>query len=342
MSKASDTADLEPWLGRGQHVNAGDGVVFSGVGALSRRSLRDVSQWVEDIYTFGEYAYGVKDSPTADRRKRRKRNPDSSTPSEAKGQISVPSRTTSPSSPAPGIPPPIVRAAQSSLDKASNAVDSSRRNQRSPGPVNSSLADTESWMRYLTLGYGTTWGGKRSYDGERNSAANAGDVREPSPEVSMRYVEPEPEIDRRQERLKRQVQLENSGYFVIGLKGSMEEDQVDDDNDDGHWNNRIPLRTVHVEVLNAVPETPNSDSERPAYVEELSPTPTSGRKLSRLRAVVYVVSCLILGDTVLLTLALASSIRLYVPISSTHRVTDSGYLLSELAYLLLTVASPTE
>lgn len=77
---ASDDAALPesealPWMGSGNHPIASDGIVFGGVGAIARPSLRNISLWMRQIYTYGEYAYGVRDNPLRERRKRRRRNP---------------------------------------------------------------------------------------------------------------------------------------------------------------------------------------------------------------------------------------------------------------------------
>ncbi|KAH6649710.1 hypothetical protein F5144DRAFT_635836 [Chaetomium tenue] len=55
----------EGWLGLGNEVGVEDGVVFLGAGALSRPSLRSVAGWMEDVYTWGESAYGVFDGSAA-------------------------------------------------------------------------------------------------------------------------------------------------------------------------------------------------------------------------------------------------------------------------------------
>ncbi|KAK1816797.1 hypothetical protein LTR12_008838 [Friedmanniomyces endolithicus] len=75
---ASDDTSLPdsetlPWMGSGSQPAASDGVIFSGVGAIARPSLRTVSLWMRQIYTYGEYAYGVRDNPVRERRKRRPR-----------------------------------------------------------------------------------------------------------------------------------------------------------------------------------------------------------------------------------------------------------------------------
>lgn len=69
-----------PWMGSGREPTAADGIIFGGVGALERQSLRDVSLWMRQIYTNGDYAYGIKDNPQRERRKRRRHNPPLPTP----------------------------------------------------------------------------------------------------------------------------------------------------------------------------------------------------------------------------------------------------------------------
>ncbi|PVI07927.1 hypothetical protein DM02DRAFT_504251, partial [Periconia macrospinosa] len=166
--------------------------------------------------------------------------------------------TTSNRSLPPGIPPPIVKAVETSLSKAS--ADASASNVDSKGgsePLLASLGDTETWVKYLTLGYGTAWGTGRANDQTptQDSVSESQDGRL----TALRHVEPEPDIDVVAERLKAQIHSENHGYFAIGLKGDMDEADVDDENDDGDWNNRTVLRTVYVRLEpKAEPETPGS------------------------------------------------------------------------------------
>lgn len=296
--------ETEPWIGSGKHVNAADGLVFSGLGAISRKSLRDVSHWVESIYAHGEYSYGVRDNPTTDRKKRRRRNlkPEtessaSKEPSDIQNKRSHVGVSHSDSGTPLGIPPPIVKAAESSLDKASAAVESANARgedsqKQEYKPMLASLGDTETWMKYMTLGYGTAWGGKKPVEAPQASAQPQVQVRTPSPDA-MRYIEPTPDVDLAEEKLKLQIQQENEGYFLIGLKGDMQDLDVDDENDEGNWNNRIPLRTIHVQVDRTVTSlmTPSLESdETPQYEKQLGLQPPTLDKLSRLRPVVYVVS----------------------------------------------------
>ncbi|KAJ4294554.1 hypothetical protein N0V90_008245 [Kalmusia sp. IMI 367209] len=243
----TDASDLEPWIGSGSAPTAADGIVFSGVGAIARRSLRDLSQWVETIYSHGDYAYGLRDNPTTDRRKRRRRNPLSPASAEPFARTVRQNHQSAHSPPAvkpmpvqsPGIPPPLVKAVETSLDKASTAVEASQDNSTDKSePLLASLGDSETWMKYLTLGYGTAWGGSRKPQLIEDPAIQDSAQDNTSPEAPMRFVDPEPDIDHAVEKLKAQIQQENAGYFAIGLKGDLGEEDVDDFNDDGEWNNR--------------------------------------------------------------------------------------------------------
>lgn len=59
------------WIGSGNDPDAEDGAIFLGSGTLSKKSLRDLANWVEDLYRWGAYAYGVFDDSKASRRSRR-------------------------------------------------------------------------------------------------------------------------------------------------------------------------------------------------------------------------------------------------------------------------------
>lgn len=107
----------------------------------------------------------------------------------------------------------------------------------------------------------------------------------------MRYVEPAPDVDVVEEKRKAQVQAENDGYFLVGLKGDMVEADMDDDNDQGNWNARIPLRTVYVEQANKPASSSESDdTNSDGAVSSGSGTAEKLRlDKQRLRPVVYVV-----------------------------------------------------
>lgn len=150
--------DHQPWLGSDQCPQPSDGVIFTGVGAISRSSLCRVSHWMDWIYRYGDAAYGVGENPNSIRRRKQRRRvrppaPTPTPPSE------VPNRTTS-ESPAPGrvssprIPPPLVTATPPQPPKT-NALSREQRDESTEDP--STLFGTETLMKYLTLGYGSSW-----------------------------------------------------------------------------------------------------------------------------------------------------------------------------------------
>jgi hypothetical protein len=359
--KTLEVSEEEPWIGAGRNVHAEDGVVFSGLGAVSRKSLRDLSHWVETMYSHGEHAYGVRDNPTSDRKRRQKSKlkppPDpkaDAKPEKPAQEPPPPTRNEIPRLPSsngsstlpPGIPPPIVKAAEVSLDKAAAAVESNRSRGGSPAPesksIMASLGDTETWVKYATLGYGTAWGGKKSAEDSQSTvsalvpatAPIPAPIRErtPSPEA-MRYIDPTPDVDLAEEKIKLQIRLENDGYFLIGLKSDMQDLDFDDDNNEGNWNNRIPLRTIHAEVDNKGNSLRTNDadsdittppSERPQYERDISfQSSTTKNELSRLRPVVYVVSAIPHSFSSLLIM-ISSTVPLYTPSSSNIAPTPSA------------------
>lgn len=303
--KPALTQDTEPWMGCGHHPGPGDGVVFSGVGAVSKKSLNDVTDWVQTLYAYGDHAYGVKDNPGSDRRKRRKRDP----PQPQNGHVRPPPRRSS-TRDHPTIPPPIIAAAEQSLDRASAAASASAEE----GSRSQSPAHGDKWTKYLTLGYGSSWGpgsSKESTSEPGNDASAAPFPPEAPAEQetrhrahSMQYVEPEPEGRSLEDKINAQIRVENEGHFIIGLKGGLDDELEDDPSDDEgtgglESNNRTLLRTLYVEVLRPPAPTRQLSSES----RTSAPTVSDGkRKYTRLRIVVYVVSLhAILSSRIMLT-----------------------------------------
>ena len=145
----------------------------------------------------------------------------------------------------------------------------------------------------MTLGYGTAWGYKKPDVAQEPTQAPTAETnrREQSPEA-MRFIEPAPDVDLVEEKRKAQIRAENNGYFLVGLKGDMVEADMDDENDEGGWNARIPLRTVYVEQTKEGQRTASSESdETPGEDNNKEPSfkMTPKLEMSRLRPVVYVV-----------------------------------------------------
>lgn len=61
------------WIGNGKEINSEDGAILLGIGYLSRKSIRDISYWMEDLYRWGIYTYGIFDDPTSSSRSRKSR-----------------------------------------------------------------------------------------------------------------------------------------------------------------------------------------------------------------------------------------------------------------------------
>ena len=279
-----------------------DGIIFSGIGALNRASVRNISSWMEWVYTYGQDSYGVGDNPSsAPRRKRRKIRPYSSeykSPNQElqKQQKRASSHGQGPGSPSDkvtGIPaslltPPSVRGIQGRTPSSMNQ-ETSRSDKQSAANINSqdTAYGTETMVKYLTLGvYGSSWG---IPSGRPPISQRASSLRK---EDSSRNRET---TSSGEERPKIQSDIPG-GSFLIGLQGQLEEDLLVSQDEwetgvgtDGEivleegtmLKNRIVVRTVHVE--RAKRKTEDSDG---MGADEDKPTTEDNR--DRLRVVVYI------------------------------------------------------
>ncbi|EME44643.1 hypothetical protein DOTSEDRAFT_72185 [Dothistroma septosporum NZE10] len=346
-----------PWLGGGNTPSADDGIVFGGINAITRPSLRNVSLWMRQIYTYGDYAYGVRDNPSRERRKRRRPNAPVKAarrgsvqdeergaidngngvrdPTKASKHISVTdhpssiSKSKAKSRPSvrgqddpfvvnndgaqdrhPGIPPPIVEAAQQSLNNTSNNVNSEHQ-QGHGDDANTTLGIPDQYMKYMTFGLSTLMKPTRPEPAKRTSTSSAATIKasketmakfktaEAVPEddvdpPEMTQVDPSPDGQTEQDKIAMQKRQEETGLFVIGLKGDLDDvpddpnasiDEIDDESD----GLRNILRTVQVEV---VPK-PTERGEQTALQRTLSDAGLDAGtddplNYKRLRVLVYV------------------------------------------------------
>ena len=301
-SSKTSQAQHDPWLGTDSDPRSSDGVLFSGVGVLSRRSLATVSQWMEWIYKYGEGAYGVGESPSRHRRRRQRRPPASDKPPQ-NGSRSRTNHALKEAAPAPvrlphdlrrealersaagpKIPPPIVGAAENSLDSATPKVKS---REASPVPTDSAHEDaaasyasgpfaTDKMMKILSLGYGSAWTlspkglpGKKSSEKPPGKSASSPDQRsevdaprmspkaddDASDELQLQEVDPTPEISDNEDVPFVQRLEQSIGKFIIGLSGDLENTEMIDDEPDEAGNvstsqapQRVFLRTLTLEV----------------------------------------------------------------------------------------------
>lgn len=226
-SKAEGDGTADQWLGTGNEPGAEDGLIFLGVGALSRHSLRDVTFWMEDLYTWGENAYGVKESPTARRPNFRRKKPSAkSAPPPAPPPAQVPAtgvRSQEPGGPADfGPPPPIVKPT------AQAAAKLTAHDDKEAGGV-------DKMMGYLKLGYGTYW--------SLGSSPASDEAAPVPPKVLVDAPPARPSVSRTASR------DDAAGHYLIGLMGDVEENSATDDHPEeaGH-NSRTLLRTLTVEL----------------------------------------------------------------------------------------------
>ena len=276
-----------------------DGIIFSGCGALSRASVRNISSWMEWLHMYGQDCYGVRDNPSSGpRRKHRKHQPyssESETPTQGLQKRMNPSSVSSRrqgskslSDRHGGIPASLLtpRGVRKIQDRKPSNLGKALTSNEEQSAVNRSLQDsaygTETMFKYLTLGvYGSSWGipsGRPPVD-QQASGPHIEDSSKDKPPNSSNNKEPETESE-----LAR-------GHFLIGLDGQLEEDlQVQEDEETGTetdvetiteegtmTNNRIVLRTLHVERANRKDRNQTEQAEPTVSVDQ-----------NRLRVVVYV------------------------------------------------------
>lgn len=299
-SKESDSKALispkQPWLGTGAEPTSDDGAVFLGVGALSRKSLRDITHWMEDLYSWGSRAYGVRDNPTATRKLRKKRE-------KQKPETGKPP---SPSKAPEGSPPHAILQLRPAVKRRSidehtiNATDPQTAvslSQEIPDPHGkrrskekrpslqrgrSSQSSTHSItntggkiVSYLKLGYGTHW----SLGGNANKAlADHGsktikqDVQSldqltdgtTQANKSIKAIEPSYDDGSDSSPVTHD---DSVGHYLIGLMGDIEKDEINAEPDDmttdegmeQGGNFRMLLRTVTLELEREGDARPETD-----------------------------------------------------------------------------------
>lgn len=265
------------WLGGGNEPGAEDGAIFLGTGALSRKSVRDITQWMEDIYTWGENAYGVSESPKAAGRAARAAR---TARTEAKKKTAAPTMQVPPSLFAPNrgqAPAANTSSPQQETPSEEAAVDESADN---------TSGGIEKYMDYLKLGYGKYW----TLGGESGSReASQGDEHE------------RPQPERRPSKGDDMV-----GHFIIGLTGQVEDGWIEDPEErcfsveHEDLDARTMVRTLVVELEtegNALSSklvsrnlgSHDNDLSTGLWNQRVSFDSQDRNKTQRLRVVVYVV-----------------------------------------------------
>ncbi|KAI0893537.1 hypothetical protein F4806DRAFT_476182 [Annulohypoxylon nitens] len=223
------------WLGTGEEPGAEDGAIFLGVGALSRKSLRDITYWMEDVYTWGEDAYGVRESPASIRQaKKHKKRVSASSKDAIKGLPKIPEVNESTSVEQPSIQEQSIDPKESETTPPKDTEDATEE------------SGVNKFMSYLKMGYGTHWtlgtGGSEDTPQEETTPIDSPKKDKASPNDSHH---------------SRSIS-HDSGRYLIGLLGDVEEastveptenkEQSDSSPDEGEYNSRVLLRTLIVEL----------------------------------------------------------------------------------------------
>ncbi|KAF4334769.1 hypothetical protein FBEOM_11390 [Fusarium beomiforme] len=271
--------DPEQWLGTGREPGSDDGAIFLGTGALSRKSLRDVTHWMEDLYTWGDHAYGIIESPTSVRRAKRRRAADRQQAAQVQTQE--------------------VANEPGKSSTSEQAGESSRKDQPQIQVTEDGKLDKV--VSYLKLGYGTYWSLPGGAGSGEPSIKQSG-----SPQQDLKSAQDTSKLTR-PSLAERTPSYEAAGHYLIGLKGEINEDYsgsdsaCSDDAGDGEHNSRTVLRTVNIELESEALDRPEAitvrDFEHPAsaltqsqVVGNMIPGYDSHdlNKAKKLRVVVYV------------------------------------------------------
>lgn len=301
-----------------EQAEIANGVIFAGMGSVSRRSIRTVTDWIHQVHISGEDAYGIRSNPVSERSTRRRPSPKTNAMKtqrpqhEADGSSSMttlepmpyedhPAHEQSSKDRQPTIPPPLVSTIEDSLRKATSSAGATKeqtQDRKSDGTSESSNGNVPSfgtWMNYLTLGYGPQWGINapqsksisQSKDAPGTKQDMRGTSRSPPKQHSgssvhdkLRHGSPEDGTNIRSA----------GGRYLIGLIGKLDWGADEERNSSSGFNdahsqdssNRLLVRTVHVEV--------DELGEDKQYSRKTQPRPQGAPNavdVKRVRVVVY-------------------------------------------------------
>lgn len=312
-------------------LSPSDGMIFSGTGAITSESVRAIAGWMEWLHVFGEDAYGVRENPNSTSRRKGRHNPpekrEVSTRSRAgndhvegswqvrapsdirahgmgdrhrleDSQFNTPPKSTTLTSVthAPIHPP---------------AYDGVKHNdgtkQSIPNEVPSTTGTT-TLMKYLTLGYGSSWGTSLKPKNGEETEAHRGHKDLENPTHSQSKHQANQATKSTGERVTSSGPT-SRGRFMIGLQGPLEsetgdENNVDPSRDQSEYESeteerrgRIYLRTINVNLTNH--DQPEMDGDGKllgiAFEEGVSSVnsstgfdiKTAGSSPQKLRVIVY-------------------------------------------------------
>ena len=258
-------SDSDQWLGAGRCPDCSDGVIFSGLGSVSRTTLKSVSAWMEWLYQYGQQTYGVESHPNSVRCKKRRRANNSAAGRStltAKSPLIPPSmfqvnNVTASPTPAPQTQESTV--ATNTESTKSDALPNDRQTKSKTAENETETeTGTETVVKYLTLGvYGSSWGipfNRPQVARQQTSDATA--VVNAENESLQKSLQPQGERATPSETDTANPSRFDDGFFLIGLKGNLEADELIEDEDGPptdagseteSLNQRIVLRSLYVE-----------------------------------------------------------------------------------------------
>ena len=261
LERTAPSTPQSPWLGSGDEPEVDDGAIFLGTGALSRKSMRDISHWVQDLYRWGPHAYGVLDNPTSNRRAKkstrknrnqdRKLSPD--TTEVGRGVYGLPQRGRSKGRHSlSNMEPMPVSEEDAHIKSKSKLRPSLHRGSASHNSTDSESTKTKKFVSYLKLGYGTHWtlGSTSTKEESESDLADPAGANKQSTKESGPNTHPTHETD--------QSFNDSAGHYLIGLMGDLEDEpstdgadgrrDTDDEASKPDHNSRVLLRTLTVEL----------------------------------------------------------------------------------------------
>lgn len=258
---SSKSSGETQWLGLDVDPRPADGVIFSGLGPLCRRSLAHISHWMEWIYRYGDAAYGVGRDPSSQRRRkppkpggRQYAGPGDGSASGGGVQPTTPDRSHT-----PGIPRPLVTAAPQATSQEMQKSTPERDNDAPPQRDQSTdqpLFGAETVMKYLTLGYGSSWSFSPKSATPTASPVAPNEAAEDKDKRKGRAIDsahPSPAAGP-QSSSHRIEQNSTLGRFVLGPRDDLDTlDDLEEENpepklDNGRPKSRIVHRTLHVRL----------------------------------------------------------------------------------------------
>ncbi|KAL9015319.1 MAG: hypothetical protein Q9173_000060 [Seirophora scorigena] len=223
----------------GRDPRPSDGVIFSGIGALARPSVKHISNWIVSLFKFGQNAYGIRENPVAVNRRPRRR-----TGGPTLGTNTSHTRLQRVQQPAQMAASSLMPAAQGDFEIPAPIVGSPAKayiqpQRKSPGATDSDTASsnrpsqpaaangehasgTGTLIKFMTFGlYGSSLG-MSSTDSSKHQSSFEGGNR------------------------KKGKGNQSPGYFLVGLQGDL--DNEDDEGDAGLESDWVTRRDVTLET----------------------------------------------------------------------------------------------